>query len=59
MPLGQFNIVDSTLREGEQFAESDFSSEDKVKIAQALNAFGVEYIEVTSPVVSPRSRYDC
>jgi homocitrate synthase len=59
MSLGQFNIVDSTLREGEQFAESDFSSEDKVEIAQALNAFGVEYIEVTSPVVSPRSRYDC
>src|SRR3954471_9003103 len=32
MSLGQFNIVDSTLREGEQFAESDFSSEDKVEI---------------------------
>src|SRR3954471_5091149 len=59
MPIGKFNIVDTTLRVGEQFAESDFSSEDKVEIAQALNAFGVEYIEVTSPVVSPRSRYDC
>lgn len=31
----------------------------KMKIAQALDDFGVEYIELTSPAASPESRADC
>lgn len=31
----------------------------KVKIARALDAFGVEYIELTSPASSEQSRKDC
>lgn len=49
MPLDNFKIVDSTLREGEQFKHAHFTSEQKVELARALDAFGVEYIELTSP----------
>lgn len=59
MPLNQFAIVESTLREGEQFCGANFSSDDRVEIAEALDSFGVEYIEVTSPCASPQSYRDC
>jgi len=54
-----WHLIDSTLREGEQFALSNFSLADKVQIAKALDAFGVEYIELTTPVASPESRRAC
>ncbi|MDQ3396962.1 MAG: homocitrate synthase [Deinococcota bacterium] len=53
---GDWHIIDSTLREGEQFARANFSLGDKIEIARALDAFGVEYIELTTPVASPESR---
>ena len=59
MSLENFHIIESTLREGEQFANAFFSSDQKVEIAKLLDAFGVEYIELTSPVASPQSRADC
>lgn len=34
-------------------------TETKVKIAKALDEFGVEYIELTSPASSEQSRKDC
>ena len=52
----RWNIIDSTLREGEQFAKGNFSQADKLEIAKALDEFGVEFIEVTTPVASPESR---
>ncbi|KAF1962064.1 homocitrate synthase [Byssothecium circinans] len=55
---GRFKIIESTLREGEQFANAFFDTETKVKIATALSDFGVEYIELTSPAASPQSRSD-
>lgn len=51
-------IVDTTLREGEQFASAHFAPEQKLAIARSLDAFGVEYIELTSPVASPQSELD-
>ncbi|ROT34447.1 HMGL-like-domain-containing protein [Sodiomyces alkalinus F11] len=57
--LSNFSIIDSTLREGEQFATAYFTTEQKIQIARALDDFGVEYIEVTSPAASERSRADC
>jgi len=57
--LRHFGIIDSTLREGEQFANAFFSTQDKVEIATMLDNFGVEYIELTSPCASPQSRADC
>ena len=53
-----WRIIDSTLREGEQFARSNFRTEDKVAVARALDAFGVDYIELTSPAASPQSQRD-
>ena len=54
-----FKIIESTLREGEQFANAFFSTEKKVEIAKMLDEFGVEYIELTSPAASEQSRSDC
>ena len=59
MSLQEFSLIESTLREGEQFVGADFSPSDKLEIARALDAFGVEYIEVTSPCASPQSQRDC
>ena len=58
MPVERFAIIDSTLREGEQFSNAHFTTADKIAIAKLLDAFGVEYIELTSPVASPRSCED-
>ncbi|KAG6209052.1 Saccharopine dehydrogenase [Claviceps purpurea] len=55
----KFQIIESTLREGEQFANAFFDTETKIKIATALADFGVEYIELTSPAASEQSRKDC
>ncbi|MEM9082243.1 MAG: homocitrate synthase [Planctomycetota bacterium] len=59
MSLQEFSIIESTLREGEQFANAFFTTEQKIRIATMLDAFGVEYIELTSPLASPQSRKDC
>jgi len=45
--------------EGEQFANAFFDTKTKIAIARALDAFGVEYIELTSPAASEQSRLDC
>jgi homocitrate synthase len=53
-----FSLVETTLREGEQFATARFTSEQRIAIARALDAFGVEYLELTSPMASPQSAHD-
>lgn len=58
MSLQHYAIIESTLREGEQFIGAQFSSEDKIRIAHALDEFGVEYLELTSPLASPGSLKD-
>ncbi|KAF2857267.1 homocitrate synthase [Piedraia hortae CBS 480.64] len=57
--VSNFKIIESTLREGEQFANAFFDTETKIKIAKALDEFGVDYIELTSPAASEQSRKDC
>jgi homocitrate synthase len=47
------------LREGEQFANAFFTTEQKIKIATMLSEFGADYLELTSPVSSPQSFEDC
>ncbi|NTW01759.1 MAG: homocitrate synthase [Oscillochloris sp.] len=54
----RFYFVETTLREGEQFAGARFTSAQRVAIADAVDAFGVEYIELTSPAASPQSARD-
>ena len=51
MSLENFAIIESTLREGEQFANAFFSSEQKVEIAHALDEFGVEVRNLWIPDV--------
>ena len=56
--LRPWKLIDTTLREGEQFAKASFRTEDKLEIARALDTFGVDYLEVTSPAASPQSQRD-
>jgi homocitrate synthase len=53
-----WRLIDTTLREGEQFARAAFRPDDKVEIARALDSFGVEYVELTNPAASPQSQRD-
>ncbi len=58
MSFDSYHIIESTLREGEQFSTATFSTEQKLEIAHLLDAFGVEMLEMTSPCASPRSEAD-
>lgn len=58
MPIERFSIIDSTLREGEQFAGANYTLDQKIEIVKLLDEFGVECIELTSPLASPRSAED-
>lgn len=58
IPADRWFIIDSTLREGEQFARASFSSDDKIEVAKALDSFGVEFIEVTTPMVNDQAAKD-
>src|SRR5438309_10915052 len=49
-------ILDSTLREGEQFAGAFFTLEQRLAIARLLDAVGVAFIEIPSPIVSGQAR---
>lgn len=42
--VSRFKIIESTLREGEQFANAFFDTEKKIEIAKALDDFGVDYV---------------
>lgn len=48
-----FEILDSTLREGEQSPLVNFTVEEKVEIARLLDKIGVDMIEAGDPSVSP------
>src|SRR5437764_15282512 len=58
MTIRAFKIIESTLREGEQFAPAHFTPSQKIAIAEMLDEFGVEYLELTSPCASPQSEAD-
>jgi homocitrate synthase len=55
MSLEKFSIIESTLREGEQFVNAFFTLDQKMSIARMLDEFGVEYLELTTPCASPQS----
>lgn len=48
----KIQILDSTLREGEQTPGVSFSISQKIEILKMLNSFGVDFIEIGHPVVS-------
>ena len=45
-------ILDTTLREGEQTPGVSFKNSQKIEIVELLNRFGVDFIEVGHPIVS-------
>lgn len=57
-------IIDTTLREGQQtsllhdYSRYYFSQQDKVEIAQALILYGVKFLELFAPIVSPQEAAD-
>lgn len=57
-------IIDTTLREGSQTSllhdhyKYFFSQTDKTEIVQALISYGVKFIELFAPIVSPQERDD-
>lgn len=60
----QLEIIDTTLREGSQSSllhdhyKYFFNQNDKVEIARALIVYGVKFIELFAPIVSPQERDD-
>lgn len=52
-------ILDSTLREGEQTPRVNFSVDEKIEIANLLDEFGVDIIEIGHPTVSDDVREAC
>lgn len=60
----QLEIIDTTLREGSQSSllhdryKYFFNQTDKQEIARALIVYGVKFLELFSPVVSPQERDD-
>ena len=53
----KIEILDSTLREGEQTPNVSFTKSEKIKIAMMLDKFGVDFIELGHPAVS-KNIYD-
>ncbi len=51
-------LVDSTLREGEQHPGVRFTTMDRIDIALALDRFGIDIIEMPTPVASPQAGAD-
>ena len=49
----KIEILDSTLREGEQTPGVSFTINEKVALAKRLDAFGVDFIELVHPAESP------
>ena len=52
----KITVYDTTLRDGAQAEEVSFSLNDKLKIAEALDDFGVHYIEGGWPGSNPRDK---
>ena len=51
-------ILDTTLREGEQTNNVSFSTKQKIEIAKLLDKLGVDFIEVGHPAISRKIARD-
>ncbi|CAH0054990.1 unnamed protein product [Clonostachys solani] len=56
--IASYKIIDSTLREADQWATNTLSRDTKVAIAKALDSFAVDYIEITSPSLNEQAFED-
>jgi 2-isopropylmalate synthase len=53
MSKPHLTLYDTTLRDGQQTQGVQFSTEEKIQIATALDALGVDYIEGGWPGANP------
>ncbi len=53
MPNKRIQIFDTTLRDGEQVPGCQLNTDEKIEIAKALEALGVDVMEVGFPISSP------
>src|SRR5690606_7789713 len=51
--MEKVHIFDTTLRDGEQVPGCQLNTEEKIEIAKALEALGVDIIEAGFPISSP------
>ncbi|MDE6594678.1 MAG: citramalate synthase, partial [Oscillospiraceae bacterium] len=54
MPMEKVQIFDSTLRDGAQGENVNFSVEDKFNVMKALDDFGIDFIEAGNPASNPK-----
>ena len=52
----QIVLYDTTLRDGAQTEGVSFSTEDKLRIAQRIDDYGIHYIEGGFPGSNPKDR---
>ncbi len=52
--MKKISIFDSTLRDGAQGENVNFSVEDKFKVMKALDDFGIDFIEAGNPASNPK-----
>jgi len=52
----KINIIDTTLRNGEQAAGVVFSKHEKIRIAKMLDEIGIPEIEIGTPAIGPLER---
>ena len=56
--IATLTIVDTTLREGEQFISAHFTTHERLALARQLDTFGIDVIELPSPRISPQTAAD-
>lgn len=54
MEKNRITILDSTLRDGAQGVDISFSVNDKLRVAETLDAFGLDFIEAGNPGSNPK-----
>ena len=54
MAAGRIALYDTTLRDGTQGAGITLSAQDKLRIAERLDEFGIDYIEGGWPGSNPK-----
>lgn len=52
--LNEIEIFDTTLRDGSQSSDVNFSIYDKIELVKALDDFGIDYIELGWPGSNPK-----
>src|SRR6186713_2917123 len=54
MSTKRVTLYDTTLRDGTQGTGISFSVQDKIRVAERLDAFGIDYIEGGFPGSNPK-----